>query len=439
MAGETLRNRTLRTALADAEARYTAANPESRRRHDAATVAMPGGNTRTVLFYAPFPLTVVRGEGAQLWDADGHAYADFLGEYTAGLYGHSHPVIVAAVKRALDDGIVLGGHNLYEAGLAAALTERFPSLDLVRFCNSGTEANLMAIATARAVTGRARILVFEGAYHGGVFSYAAGGSPLNAPYPTVIGRYNDPESAAAAIADHAGDLACVVVEPMLGAGGCIPAEPEFLRALREATAREGVVLIFDEVMTSRLAPGGLQAVSGVTPDLTTLGKYLGGGLSFGAFGGRADIMARFDPRHPGAFPHAGTFNNNVLTMAAGLAGLSDVWTPDACAALNRAGEGLRGRLAAAIAARGLPLQVTGRGSMMTLHLHDRPLRAPSDAPPADARARALVHLELLARGHYTARRGMMILSLASTADDIDGLVAAFDEVLDEYGDLLSAA
>ena len=335
------RNITLEDALRDAEARYVEDNPKSRARHIEACEALPGGNTRSILFYPPYPLTIVRGEGARLWDLDGHAYTDLLGEYTAGLYGHSHPVIQAAVREALERGIVLGGPNPYEAELARLICARFPSCDLVRFCNSGTEANLNALCAARAITGRSHVLVFDGAYHGGPLTFAHGGSPMNLPFPWVIGAYNDLDTTLALIERHGRELAAIIVEPMMGAAGAIAGDPAFLQGLRDAADRHGIVLIFDEVMTSRLSPGGLQAKLGITPDMTTFGKYLGGGLSFGAFGGRADLMARFDPRHPDALPHSGTYNNNVLTMAAGVAGLSEVFTPEAALALNETAEALR--------------------------------------------------------------------------------------------------
>jgi glutamate-1-semialdehyde 2,1-aminomutase len=256
------RNMSLDDALADAEARYVAANPMSRERHVEAARSLPGGNTRTILFYPPFPVTITRGEGARLFDLDGHAYLDFLGEYTAGLYGHSHPVIHGAIKRALADGILLGAPNRYEAELARLICARFPSCDLVRFCNSGTEANLNALSGARAATGRSHILVFEGGYHGGMLSFAHGPSPMSIPFPYVCARYNDLPGTAALIERHKHDLAAIIVEPMMGAGGCIPAEPAFLEGLRDAATRHAIVLIFDEVMTSRLSPGGLQAKLG---------------------------------------------------------------------------------------------------------------------------------------------------------------------------------
>ena len=431
------RNITLEDALRDAEARYAEANPKSRARHAEACEVMPGGNTRSILFYPPFPLAITRGEGARLWDLDGHAYVDLLGEYTAGLYGHSNPIIQAAVRAALESGIVLGGPNPYEAELARLICARFPSCDLVRFCNSGTEANVNALCAARAITGRSQILVFDGAYHGGPLTFAHGDSPMNLPFSWVRGTYNELEATTAAIERHSRELAAIIVEPMMGAAGAIAGDPAFLQGLREAATRHGIVLIFDEVMTSRLSPGGLQATLGINPDLTTFGKYLGGGLSFGAFGGRADLMARFDPRHPDALPHSGTYNNNVLTMAAGVAGLSDVFTPEAAVALNEAGDTLRARLNRIAREAAVPMQVAGVGSIMCVHFHDRPLASPADAESHLA-ARALFHLDMLERGFYLARRGFISPSLALEPADYDAFAAAFEDFLDAYGPLLAS-
>ena len=239
-----------------------------------------------------------------------------------------------------------------------------------------------------------------------MFSFAGGGSPVNAPFPFVLAPYNDSAAALAAIEQHGAELAAVILEPMIGSGGCIPAAPEFLAALRDATTRVGALLILDEVMTSRLSPGGLQAVRGVKPDLTTLGKYIGGGMSFGAFGGRADIMDLFDPRRPDALPHAGTFNNNVLTMSAGLTGLTEIYTPDAARALNARGDALRDRLNGLCRAVDAPLQFTGIGSMLAVHAMRGAVQLPPTRPRADAKLKELFFFDMLAHGIWLARRGM---------------------------------
>ncbi len=436
MADDSSRNSDLNAALAEAEARYIAANGASKERHQQARNAMPGGNTRTVLHYDPFPLAWAKGEGNRLTDLDGHVYTDFLGEYTAGLFGHSDPVIQQAVRTALSAGIVLGGPNGYEGNLAAAIVERFPSIDLVRFCNSGTEANLLAVQTSRLMTKRDRVMVFEAGYHGSVFYFGHHGNPLNFPIEWVVGQYNDVAGSRALIAKHAKELAAILVEPMQGSGGCIPGDRAFLAMLREEATRHGIILIFDEVMTSRLSPTGLQGTIGITPDMTTLGKYLGGGLSFGAFGGRRDLMERFDPDHKDTIGHAGTFNNNVLSMAAGLAGLTQVFTTDEAQRINALGDTLRTKLQAVSKKHDGLLQVTGIGSLMTVHFSDTPIRGPQDAHPHDVAreklmgaALKLYHLDMMAAGHYLARRGFVALSLPTQPADIDRFVAATDEFL----------
>ena len=423
-------NATLDAVLAEARENYAARRPKSAAAHRGATEFMPGGNTRTVLFYEPFPLRVVRGREQTITDADGLSYVNLLGEYTAGLFGHSHPVIRRAIDRALDHGIGLSGHGEGEISLARLVCERFASIERVRFTNSGTEANLMAISTARYVTGRDKVLVFDGGYHGGLLYFGHGGIPINAPFPYILAPYNDIAATAQLIRDNRDDLACVLVEPMMGAAGCLPARPEFLEMLRAETSDAGAVLIFDEVMTSRLAPGGLQEISGVTPDMTTLGKYIGGGMSFGAFGGRAELIDIYDPRRPDAIPHAGTFNNNVLTMAAGTAALSEVYTPEVALAHNARGDRLRERLNAIIAARGLPLQFTGVGSLLGLHATAAPISGPKDLAGADERIAELIFFDLLEAGYYIARRGFIALSLALSEADLDGFAAAFEDILD---------
>jgi glutamate-1-semialdehyde 2,1-aminomutase len=430
-------NMTLGDALEDARGGYLASTTRSRASFEAACAHMPGGNTRTVLFYSPYPAVLVRGEGAYLWDLDGNRYTDFAGEYSAGLYGHSNSVIRAAIEEALSAGTVLGGPNRYEGLFAAAVCRRFPSIELVRFVNSGTEANLMALGTARAVTGREKILAFDGAYHGGVLTFTGKPGAVNAPFPVILARFNDAEQVCSIVEREGDQLAAVIIEPMMGAAGCIPADPEFLSTLRAATERTGTLLIFDEVMTSRLSPGGLQGKLGINPDLTTLGKYLGGGLSSGAFGGRRDIMARYDPRRSDMIGHAGTFNNNVCSLAGGLAGLTHVFTPEEAVRLNADGDRLRERLNMAARERGLPVQFTGIGSLMNIHFSSRTIRSPADLADTPA-LRELWHLDMLASGQYLHRRGYICLSLPMTPVDLDGLVDATCEFLDQRGRIIAS-
>ncbi|AKA06631.1 aspartate aminotransferase family protein [Streptomyces noursei] len=413
----------LAEALQQARDAYTRANPKSQQQFDAACAHMPGGNTRTVLFHSPFPLRIARGQDCRLWDADGHEYVNFLGDFTAGLFGHTNPAIASAVSAALANGISLSGHNELEARFAARICERFPTIDSVRFTNSGTEANLLALATATATTGRSKILVFDGAYHGSVMAFTGGARPTNVPHEWVIGTYNDIDGTKALLDAHGRSLAAVLVEPMLGSGGCVPADPEFLQLLREHTRESGALLILDEVMTSRLAAGGRQGMLDIQADLTTLGKYLGGGLSFGAFGGRSELMAAYDPRTPEFLAHAGTFNNNVLTMSAGVAAL-DEFTPDAADQLTARGDQLRTELNHLCEQSGAPMVFTGLGSLMTVHFTERTVRCGADVAAGDQELKELFFFDMLSAGIYLARRGMIVLSLPIGCSECRELIEA---------------
>ena len=408
--------------LAAAVARFTAAHPVSRDMAARAERSMPGGNTRTTLHTDPFGVRIAGGEGAVLHTVDGQDIVDILGDYSSGLVVR-HPDVAAAIRAVVDNGWGYGAMQDAEALLAEHLVSRFPSVDRVRFTNSGSEANLLAVLTARHVTGRPRLVVFDGAYHGGPMTFQAGSEPLRVPFEYGVARFNDPESVRAEFAEHGDRIAAVLVEPMMGSAGCIPADPGFLALLRELTSAAGALLIFDEVMTSRFSFGGAQQLLGVTPDLTTLGKYIAGGLSFGAFGGRADIMAAYDPR-VGGLAHGGTFNNNAFTMAAGVA-VSRLVDTDTLAAHHARGEALRDRLAEAMAPYGWT--ASGQSTLLNVHPVPGPVRHPEDLAEADPRLRSLFFHELLHRGFYIAGRGYLALSLAVTDEQLDGFVSACGE------------
>ncbi len=431
------RNSTLDGALAEARERYVAARPKSAGIHERARAVLPGGNTRSVLFYTPFPTAMASGEGCFVEDVDGHRYIDFCGEYTAGLFGHSERRITAELHAAIDRGINLAAVGEREGQLAALLCARFPSFERVRFTNSGTEANMMALGAARAATGRPRILAFNGGYHGGLLTFVSGaGSPTNVPLPVTLADYNDIDGTLAALKAGAGDIGAVILEPMMGSGGCIPATREFLAALRTATREAGVLLIFDEVMTSRHSAGGLQKIHGITPDLTTLGKYVAGGMSFGAFGGRADVMDLFDGHRPGALIHSGTFNNNVLSMAGGLAAMGEIFDAATADAHHARGERLRERLNAVCKTHGVAMHFSGIGSMLQPHFRPGPILRPYPSTPAEDALRELYFLDLMAAGIYIARRGMIAMSLPIGDAECDRLVAAIDEFCALRGSLM---
>ena len=232
-----LQSSALDEALEDARNRYIQNHPESAKAFNLSTEFMPGGNTRTVLFHTPFPLRVVKGDGCYVTDADGLSYVNMVGEYTAGLFGHNNPVIRQAIDQALDNGINLSGHNADEITLARLVCQRFPSIDKVRFTNSGTEANLLAISTACYVTQRKKVLVFNGGYHGGLLYFNGGGIPINAPFDYLLENFNDLVGTQKCFDDNSSDIACVLVEPMQGSAGCIPADPEFWRCCDESVMR----------------------------------------------------------------------------------------------------------------------------------------------------------------------------------------------------------
>jgi glutamate-1-semialdehyde 2,1-aminomutase len=413
--------------VAQARREFAERNPESARLHAEASKVLPGGHTRTVLAHEPFALTFVRGHGALLTDADGHEYVDLLGDYTAGLLGHSERRVLDAAYEAMTTLWSVGGLHPHESALARLLCERF-DLERVRFTNSGTEANLMAITTAIAATGRSKVLVFEGGYHGGVLSFGSGAAPSNAPYDFVVAPYNDLAPAVSLIDDR---LAAVLVEPMLGAGGCITAQAEFLTGVFAAAREFGAVCIADEVMTSRHGRSGLAAQLGASADITTYGKYVGGGFSFGAFGGRAQLLDRFDTARPGFISHAGTFNNNVATMAAGRVVLGELFTADVAERHTARGDRFRAELADVLARHPLPVSVCGYGSSMTIHaLATAPTNA-AEAGQRDAALQELIFLGLYRRGIYTAPRGMINLSLAVTDAQLTTALEALDDTLSE--------
>jgi len=419
---------TLDEACSTARALFRERHPESEKLFERAQSVMPGGNTRTALHFEPFPVYVKESAGCHITDVDGYRYLDALGEFTAGLYGHSHPILDTAIVEAARSGMSNGAPGECEIALAELLCARFPAVESIRFCNSGTEANLYALTLARIATGRPACLAFTGGYHGGVLAFAGGGSPMNVPFEWIVGRYNDP--AIGELIESLGDrLAAVIIEPLLSNGGCIAADPAFLSSIREATKRTGALLIFDEVVTSRMSSGGLQKRFDITPDMTTFGKYIGAGFSFGAFGGRAGLMDRFDPRKPGSLAHAGTFNNNVYSMAVGHKALSEVFTPERADRLFDDGERLRERLNAEARQIAPEVQFTGGGSIMNIHFAKGEIRSSDDLKGENRGLFQLFHLDMLQMGVYIAARGQINLSLPMEAAEFERIEAAVVEFL----------
>jgi len=424
-------------ALNNVEERFIKKNTLSHKRWQEAKKSMPGGNTRTVLHYDPFPITVKKGEGTLLQSIDNDCYLDFLGEYSAGLYGHSNPHISAALIRAVESGLSFGAPNEWEALLAQEICSRIKSINKIRFTNSGTEANLMAIGAARAFTDRKKIMVFEGSYHGGVLYFKSDTSPVNVPYEIVKAPYNNIDETLKLIKNHANDLAAVLIEPMLGSGGCIPADKEFLQVIRDETKANDICLIFDEVMTSRSSIGGLQEKLNIYPDITTLGKYLGGGASFGAFGGRNEIMELWDPTHPHGLSHAGTFNNNTMSMAAGYTGLTKVFTREVADKLFNFGELFKSSINQICEKYSVKVQITGVGSILGLHVKKGNISIPPKYSDFELNKLKLIHLEMSLKGFLFAQRGYLTLNVAMGQEDLNKFLKAFESVLKEHKDILA--
>ncbi|KAF9881655.1 aminotransferase class-III [Colletotrichum karsti] len=396
---------------------YISENQKSQKCNQEAAASLPGGTTRSVLYYEPFPLAFSGGHGCHVTSVDGEEYLDFLSEYCAGMFGHSHPNIIAAVSSVLESGFTLGGPGPKEGELGNLLVDRFPSIDAIRFCNSGTEANTMAIATALHFNKKKKILVFENGYHGGTLSFTPG-NPLILPHEYVFGRYNDIEYTRPKINDEIG---IIIVEPLQGAAGMIAGTKEFLQFLRDEATRVGAILIFDEVITSRLNYGGLQEILGITPDMTTIGKHFGGGFSFGAFGGKKEIMDLYDPQVPGSLHHSGTWNNNKFSMTAGVSA-TKLLTREALDKNNRLGDKLRDGLRGLFAGKDeLIVTFTGFGSVIGVHFN---------GPSAD-NLRDLFFFYLLSRRIYVGRRGFLALNITHEEEHVNRVLEAVKTFCDE--------
>ena len=435
----------------DIVGRYRGRTAGSRARHDEARRYLPGGETRSSTWYAPYPTYMVEGSGAFLRDCDGNRYLDFLNNYTSLIHGHALPGIVEEAADQMTRGTVFGSAAEPQVALAKLLTERVPSIEKLRFTNSGTEATMMMMRAARAFTNRDIIVKMDGGYHGShdfvevnvsadmrspeqpvarLEERGVPGAVLNA---VMIAPYNDLAAMEALLQAHHQEIAGIIVEPMPNAGGMIPPAPAYMRGLRALADRYGLLLLFDEIVTLRLSRGGMQEVAGVHPDLTAMAKIIGGGFPVGAFGGRADIMAQFEPARAGMLSHSGTFNGNNITMSAGLAAMNQL-DEAAIERINGLGEQLSAGINAVFAALGIRAQCSGYGSLQQIQWTDAPLMTLQDAARASqgiGRLRELLHLALLNRGVFTSNRGMFCMSTPMTSAEIDFALAALDEALRE--------
>lgn len=433
---------------------YRGAEAQSARLYERARKVLPGGNTRTTLYEAPYPIYAARGRGAVITDVEGQDRLDFINNYTSLIHGHADPDINAAVIAQLPRGVAFAMPTEHEVALAELLVDRIPSLEQVRFTNSGTEGVMMALKAARAYTGRPKIARFEGSYHGS-YDFAEVGyvSPPDswtdgdpASHPTTAGTpqgvldnvvvlpYNDADACERIIERERDQLAAVLIDPMPSRFGLVRARVPFLERLRAITRAHRIVLIFDEVISLRVGHGGMQGLLGVTPDLTSMGKIIGGGFAVGAVGGAAEIMAVFDPSQGGApkAPHGGTFNANPITMIAGRVAMEKL-TPTEFDRLDRLGAALREALAEALDGERVPGQVTGAGSLFNVHLHDRPLRDYRSAveTPAERARRGALHRALVANGVVMSPTLFGCLSTPMGEGEVNAFVEAFRRALRE--------
>ncbi len=426
---------------------YAAATPESARRQAEAERHLPGGSSRGTAFFAPYPHFIERGEGHYVYDVDGNRLLDFMINATSLIHGHAHPDVTAAIQRQAALGAAFTGPTDVQVRMARLLDERVPSLDLVRFTNSGTEGTMMAIRAARAFTGREKIAKFEGGYHG-AHEYVSvsvrpplakldpsGPTPIP-EYPgmprsileqVIVLPYNDLEWCERVLRQNADEIACLIMEPVMSSFGYLPGDADFLRGLRELTAELGIALIFDEVQSFRLAPGGAQEMFGVVPDMTSFGKIIGGGTPVGAFGGRADIMELFDPTKGAPIAHAGTFNANPITMAAGEAVMERL-TPDVYERMNALGGELRAKLTAVFDELDVDAQVSGVGSLFGIHFTRERIVDYRTVVRADQTKRQALFVGLLNEGVLLQSGAAGALTSLTTDAEIDTLVASVRRV-----------
>lgn len=458
----------VRQALAKSYQGYSKRNAKSFEAHQAAHTSLPGGNTRTVLHVEPFPLTWADGKGRRLTSLDGDGYIDLLGEYSAGIFGHSDSRIADAVKLALLSGWNYGGNSMTEKQFARLVCERFrPSgVDLVRFTNSGTEANTACLAAAVALTGRKGVMVFSGGYHGATLAFPPAlmkGSTvpsMNIPYEFVYAPYNNIEETKSILAAlPQSTLAAILVEPIQGAGGCRPATTQFMRYLRQTATEMGALLIVDEVMASRLDFSGCSATMGIKGDFVSLGKYIGGGMTIGAFGGRKDLMEMFDPSK-NILSHPGTYNNNIVSMSAGIVGL-EIFNTDEVLRLNNLGKRLKRAIQQILIDEGLypssiddpevdlieidslvsdtmmqagtikldkipRMLVTGRGSLLNVRFSGRNASS----------WHSLFYHHNLANGINIASRGFTPLNICLSDEDIESYVSVIKDFVLEHREQL---
>ncbi len=433
----------------DIIARYSARTKKSAALHAEASERMPGGHTRDAVNYKPYPAFIERGKGSRIYDHDGNEYIDFLSNYTSLIHGHCDPDIMAAVKAQLEKGSSLCSPSTLQIEHSKLLCGRTPFIEMVRYTNSGTEATMFAIRTARAVTQKDMIIKIEGAYHGthddAKVSMIPDFNPGELPTPrlegsgipqstlldVVIAPFNNLAAAETLMKRHKDKLAGIIVEPYLASMGTIVPKPGYLKGLRDLCDRYGILLIFDEVQSFRVSVGGMQVRENVRPDISAVGKLIGGGYPVGAFGGRRDIMERFslDMLDPNAITHSGTFNGNEITLAAGIASMKK-FDQKAVDHINSLGKRMMDGFTGVFRSLGLKCQATGIGSQCNINYTDKELSNVLDFVTALVpclELQKLLHLELLNRGIFAACRNEFVISTPMTAAEVDSCVQKVKE------------
>ena len=429
---------------AEAERIYRERTPRSRELLERNRSLMPTGHSGGMWYQLPYPTVMERAEGSRIWDVDGNEYFDFrIGDWLL-IHGHRNEKIKQAIVEQLDKAVQFGApewDNGYR--MSQLLVERVPSIEKVHFSLSGTEQNQLALRLARTHTGRTKIAKMNGGYHGIADQLLIANGIAYDPNPvpagvlqsavddTIVLPYNDVEAATAIIEDNASELAAVLVEPIMGVAGMLPATREFLQALRDVTSEHGIVLIFDEVVTFPVAYGGAQAHYGITPDLTSLSKSIGGGLPVGCVGGRAELMDLMEPAVNGwkaPVVAASTFGGNQVCLAAGIACLEQL-TPEVHDRLQMLGQRARDGIDAIGVAHGIPLHSTGFGHLFNLHWSEDRVVDVQTLQATDREKQIDICLALNNEGYYLFSFGSFLLSTCVTAEDIDGFLAALERAL----------
>ena len=433
----------------DEVARYRETTPQSRAIWEEACRYLPDGDSRNSIFWKPYPIFTESAQGAVVTDADGVERLDFINTMTTMILGHGPAPVLDAVRQQLDRGLAYNSPNRHQVDLARILCDRIPSFQQVRFTNSGTEATLNTIRAARAFTGRSKFAKVEGGYHGThdavmvslridpatggdydnpqAVASSAGLAPGTLEQAVII-PYNDVDVARRILEANRDELAAVIVEPVMGSVGMLPADSGYLQMLRDFADDSGALLIFDEVISFRLAAGGAQDYYGITPDLTSLGKIIGGGFPVGAFGGRSDIMSLYSPINGPMVAHAGTFNANPVTMAAGVATMTEL-SPTVYRRLAELTDMLRQGLQMVCAELEQPVVVTGVGSLFGVHFTDQPIRHYRDIAATDKALGERVFMGMLNEGFLLAPNLVGAMSMALGEIEVDAFVRAFRRVL----------